>query len=85
MLSAGGAVLYLAGELFACRTCYGLAYASEQGGLLFPNLRKSQAIWRRLGGSPGPCESFPERAPSGAGGGHRGDHIGARQALTLLA
>ena len=25
------AVLYLAGELFACRKCYGLAYASQRG------------------------------------------------------
>jgi hypothetical protein len=46
------AVLYLAGEVFACRKCYGLAYASQQGGLLFRNLRKSQGIRMRLGGSP---------------------------------
>jgi hypothetical protein len=28
-------VLYVAGDLFACRKCYGLAYASQQGGFGF--------------------------------------------------
>jgi hypothetical protein len=55
------AVLYAAGELFACRKCYGLAYASQQGGLHFRNLHKAQSIRTRLGGSPDPCEPFPER------------------------
>ena len=55
------AVLYLAGESFACRKCYGLAYASQQGGLLFRNLRKAQSIRMRLGGNPDPCEPFPAK------------------------
>jgi hypothetical protein len=55
------AVLYLAGEVFACRKCYGLAYASQQGGLLFRNLRKSQGIRMRLGGSPDPFAPFPAK------------------------
>ena len=55
------AVLYLAGEVFACRKCYGLAYASQQGGLLFRNLRKSQSIRMRLGGNPDPFAPFPAK------------------------
>ena len=43
------AVLYLTGESFACRKCYGLAYASQQGGLLFRNLRKAHAARRQSG------------------------------------
>ena len=34
------AMLYLAGEFFACRKCYGLAYASQQGGLLEAHFKK---------------------------------------------
>jgi hypothetical protein len=55
------AVLYLASELFACRHCYGLAYASQQGGLLFCNLRRSQSIRLRLGGNSDPFEPFPKK------------------------
>ena len=55
------AVLYLGGEVFACRRCSGLAYASQQGGLQFRNLRQSQRIRTRLGASPDPCEPFPDK------------------------
>jgi hypothetical protein len=55
------AVLYLAGGSFACRKCCGLAYESQQGGLRFRNLRKSQSIRMRLGGSPDPFAPFPAK------------------------
>ena len=55
------AVLYAAGELFACRRCGDLAYASQQEKPMFPNLRKSQRIRIRLGGSGDPFGPFPER------------------------
>ena len=50
------AVLYGAGELFACRRCYDLAYGSQQEKPMFRNLRKSQKIRIRLGGHPDPFE-----------------------------
>ena len=55
------AVLYLGGEVFACRKCHGLAYESQQGGLLLRNLRKSQSIRLRLGGSLDPFAPFPAK------------------------
>jgi hypothetical protein len=55
------AVLYAAGELFACRSCYNLAYASQQEDPMFRNLRMSQKIRMRLGGSPDLFGPFPER------------------------
>ena len=53
------ALLYLAGEVFACRKCYGLAYASQQGGLQFRNLRQSQRIRTRLGAARTPASPYP--------------------------
>jgi hypothetical protein len=55
------AVLYLACELFACRFCCGLAYASQQKDPLVRNVSRSAKIRARLGG---PCDFFgpiPER------------------------
>jgi hypothetical protein len=55
------AVLYAAGELFACRRCYGLAYASQQESPRFRNISGSRKIRMTLGGSPNLCDPFPEK------------------------
>jgi hypothetical protein len=55
------AVLYLAGELFACRCCSGLAYASQQKNPLVRNVSRAQKIRMRLGGSPDPFDPIPEK------------------------
>ena len=55
------AVLYAAGELFACRSCYNLAYESQQGSPVLRSLSRSLKIRVRLGGSPNPFGPFPEK------------------------
>jgi hypothetical protein len=55
------ALLYTAGELFACRQCYGLAYASQQEALRYRGLGKARKIRARLGGSPNMFDDFPDR------------------------
>jgi hypothetical protein len=55
------AVLYAAGELFACRSCYNLAYESQQGSPVLRSLSRSLKIRVRLGGSPDPLGPFPEK------------------------
>lgn len=55
------AVLYSAGELFACRRCYGLAYASQKEALRHRGLMKAQKIRVRLGGSANMLDAFPDK------------------------
>jgi hypothetical protein len=55
------AVLYGAGELFACRHCYGLAYASQQETPMHRGANQAQKIRIRLGGSASLFDAFPEK------------------------
>jgi hypothetical protein len=55
------AILYGAGELFACRRCYGLSYASQQQTPLHRGLEQARKIRMRLGGSADLVEPFPAR------------------------
>jgi hypothetical protein len=61
------AVLYLAGESFACRRCYGLAYASQQKSPTFRAIsrgeRRASKIRMELGGSASLFDPFPEKPP----------------------
>ena len=53
--------LYDAADLFACRRCYGLAYASQRQALYFRDIEKAQKIRMRLGGSTIMSERFPDK------------------------
>jgi hypothetical protein len=55
------AILYGAGELFACRRCYGLSYASQQQTALHRGLEQARKIRMRLGGSAALLEPSPAR------------------------
>ena len=55
------AILYCAGELFACRRCYGLSYASQQQTALDRGLEQARKIRMRLGGGVDLLEPFPGR------------------------
>jgi hypothetical protein len=50
-----------AGELFACRRCYGLAYASQQETPMRRGVNQAQKIRMRLGGSVNLFAPFPEK------------------------
>jgi hypothetical protein len=55
------ALLYGAGERFACRRCYGLAYASQQESLRYRGFGKAQKIRIRLGGNGDIFDAFPDK------------------------
>ena len=57
------ALLYAAGDLFACRHCYGLAYASQSQSPLDRHLSQAQKVRRALGGSVSICDPFPDKPP----------------------
>ncbi len=55
------AVIYCAGESFACRHCYCVSYASQHEALGHRGLGKARKIRMRLGGSASLCDEFPEK------------------------
>jgi hypothetical protein len=55
------AILYAAGDLFGCRQCYGLAYASQSERARDRSLSRAQKIRMRLGGSLSIFDPFPEK------------------------
>jgi hypothetical protein len=55
------AKLYLGGDLFACRQCWRLAYATQQDSDRCFGLDKAQKIRMRLGGSGSVVEPFPPK------------------------
>jgi hypothetical protein len=57
------AILYAGGDLFACRHCYGLSYASQSESPRDRNLSQAQKVRMRLGGSPSIFDTFPEKPP----------------------
>jgi hypothetical protein len=70
------AVLYCAGELFACRHCCGLAYTSQHESLHHRALGKAQKIWMQFGGTANMFDDFPDK-PKGM---HRGTYDRLRRA-----
>jgi hypothetical protein len=55
------AILYGPGELFACRKCYGLAYASQQETPRQRNISRARMIRMRLGGGESLLDPFPPK------------------------
>jgi hypothetical protein len=62
------AKIYLGGSAaFACRRCYGLAYASQSNSAFHRDIAKAMNIRMRLGGSPNLFDPFPNK-PKGLHG-----------------
>jgi hypothetical protein len=57
------AILYDAGDLFACRHCCDLAYASQLEGPLHRGISRSRKLRIRLGGGPDVLAPFPDKPP----------------------
>jgi hypothetical protein len=57
------AILYAGGDLFACRHCYRLAYASQSESPRNRYLSQAQKLRMRLGGSPSLIDPFPDKPP----------------------
>jgi hypothetical protein len=55
------AILYCASDLFACRRCHGLSYASQQQTPLHRRLEQARKIRMRLGGNADLLEPFPAK------------------------
>jgi hypothetical protein len=55
------AVLYGPGAYFACRRCYGLAYASQQEAIRERGFIRARKILIRLGAKPDLFNPFPEK------------------------
>jgi hypothetical protein len=55
------AILYCASDLFACRRCNRLSYASQQQTPLHRGLEQAREIRMRLGGTADLVEPFPVR------------------------
>ncbi len=56
------AKLYLGGNpVFACRHCYGLAYASQQESPSYRGISRARKIRMQLGGSANLMDPFPEK------------------------
>src|SRR5205823_11886957 len=57
------AILYDAGDLFACRRCCDLTYASQLESALHRGISRSRKLRVRLGGSPDVLAPFPDKPP----------------------
>jgi hypothetical protein len=55
------AILFGPGDVFACRRCYGLAYASQQETPRFRNISRARKIRMRLGGGENLGAPFPPK------------------------
>lgn len=57
------AILYHVGDVFACRCCCDLTYASQLEGPLHRGISRSRKLRTRLGGGPDVLAPFPDKPP----------------------